>query len=378
MPIDFSIQAQQASFATGNTGSTTASTAASGVLMGRGAVEVPSPESLLADSAEELSFAADTTDDFELEERKERDKIQKSLNERVQLYKDLMHEAGKSRKLEQLVDSLKARSGKEDVLREARRFFPDPSDAWVALADALEELEKDPSAKPGALQGIRDAMDEMSRTEGPAIRAGIQGALSAAGFTDVGGTDEMRDLYRQTVCEFGTVNDVFKFVHEKYGDTGFDRAMDFLFAALSADLSSDAPSMETTHLESVHGNLSQVRLLQSAYRQCDTLLTRWETVHGVSGVRDGSLKPMDLLGDIVGLRDERFLGAVHIERIASKAKSPDIEHEVLFLQELLAMARDFPVRLFDDEQGRMKVLDAVQEAVDQAVEREDAYLAGQE
>ena len=50
----------------------------------------------------------------------------------------------------------------------------------------------------------------------------------------------------------------------------------------------------------------------------------------------------------------------------------------LFLQELLTTTRNFPTALFDDEQGRMKVLDAVQEAVDKAVEREDEYLAQQE
>ena len=54
------------------------------------------------------------------------------------------------------------------------------------------------------------------------------------------------------------------------------------------------------------------------------------------------------------------------------------DYEVLFLQELLNTARNFPTAFFEDDQGRMKVLDAVQEAVDQAIAREDEYLAGQE
>ena len=84
---------------------------------------------------------------------------------------------------------------------------------------------------------------------------------------------------------------------------------------------------------------------------------------------------MELLGDLVDLRKEHFLGAMQIDRIASKAKAPDIEREVLFLQELLNMARNLPVQLFDGEQGRMKVIDAVQESVDAAIRREDEYLA---
>ena len=51
---------------------------------------------------------------------------------------------------------------------------------------------------------------------------------------------------------------------------------------------------------------------------------------------------------------------------------------MLFLQELLNTVRKFPVPLFDDENGRMTVMDAVQSAVDQAIEREDEYLASLE
>ena len=129
--------------------------------------------------------------------------------------------------------------------------------------------------------------------------------------------------------------------------------------------------METTHLESVHASLEQVRLLQSTHVQCERLLQRWQDVHGIQC----GLAPMELLGDLVGLRNERFLGATQISRIAAKAKAPDIEREVLFLQELLNMARNLPVQLFDGEQGRMKVIDAMQESVDEAIRREDEYLA---
>lgn len=201
--------------------------------------------------------------------------------------------------------------------------------------------------------------------------SGIQGALAAAGYPELDSADGLRDLYRQTVCDFTDVNAAFAHIHEKYGDVGFGKAMDFLFNALGNDLATDVPSMETTHLESVHATLEQVRLLQSTHVQCERLLQRWQDVHGVQC----GLAPMELLGDLVDLRKEHFLGAMQIDRIASKAKAPDIEREVLFLQELLNMARNLPVQLFDGEQGRMKVIDAVQESVDAAIRREDEYLA---
>ena len=49
------------------------SDAAKGSFMGRAVSQAVTPESLLADAAEELAFSVDTTDEFELEERKERD-----------------------------------------------------------------------------------------------------------------------------------------------------------------------------------------------------------------------------------------------------------------------------------------------------------------
>ena len=370
MSIDFSINNTQMS-SMASSASTNTNAQVTGSFSGSQAVMVESPMSLLADAAEELTFAADTTDEFELEERKEKDKTEEAFAERVKLYQDLMHEAGKSQELNQLKDSLRSKEGREKAAREALSRFPDPSDAWAALSEAYEDLRNDPSVPSAVIDGIRQGLDELEAEHGPQIRAGIQGALNAAGYTDLGNSDGLRDLYRQTVCEFDDVNAVFAHIHEKYGDISFDKAMDFLFSTLGNDLASDVPSMETTHLESVHTSLEKVRLLQNTHIQCERLLSRWENVHGVHC----DLSSMELLGDLVKLRGEKFLGAMHIDAIAAKAKAPDIERQVLFLQELLNTTRTLPVLFFDGEQGRMTVLDAVQEAVDNAIQREDEYLA---
>lgn len=376
MPVDFSISAQFVQQGQ-DAGTASAASAMTGTFMGRQAAAVDSPMSLLADAAEEMTFAADTTDEFELSERKEREKTSESMIERVQMYQEMMHEAGKTRDMDELTRQLRQGGGKDQALREARERFPDPSDAWAALSGSLDELKKE-GADASVLTGIQAAMDELQAQEGPAIRAGVQGALAARGVDGLGASDGLRDMYRQTVLEFGTVNDVLGHILERHGEVGFDKAMDFLFRALGNDLAADTPSMDKAHLESVHANLGQVRLLQSAHTLCDKMLERWENVHGVKGVRDGSLRSMDLLGEIVGLRNERFLGAMHIDRITARAQAPDIEHEVLFLQEMLNMTRSFPSQLFDGDQGRMKVLDAVQERVDNAIAREDEFLAAQD
>ena len=343
-----------------------ASNGATGSFMGHAVSQVTTPETLLADAAEELAFSVDTTDDFELEERKERDKTVESQAERVK-----MHEAGKGEQINGLRDSLRGRSDSRAALDKAREYFPDPSDAWAALKEIAEELKA--SGKEEELKAVEDAIAELEQSEGPAIRSGVQGALAARGFPELGGTDELRDLYRQTVCDFEAVIDVFKHVQTEYGGD-FDRAMDFLFSSLSSDIAADVPSMGSRHLENVHDNLGKVRLTQSAFRLCEDVMDRWENVHGMKQ-GSGGLTAMTLLGDVIGLGEKKFLSGMQVEGIMRKSGARDPEQEVLFLQELINTARKFPSALFGDDAGRLKVISAMQEAVDSAVTREDEWLA---
>ncbi len=345
--------------------------AAKGSFMGRAVAQAVTPESLLADAAEELAFSVDTTDEFELEERKERDKAVHAQADRVRMYQELMHEAGKGEQVGSLRDSIRSRADSRTALEKARENFSDPSDAWVALQEIAEEFRN--SGEMEQLKAVQEALDQLEQAEGPAIRSGIQGALASRGFPNLGSADGMRALYRQTVCEFGSVMDVFSHVKAEYGGD-FERAMDFLFSALSADIEADVPSMGPRHLESVYDTLGKVRLTQSAYRLCEDTVSRWENVHGMKQ-GPGGLTAMTLLGEVIGLGEKKFLSGMQVEGIMRKSGARDPEQEVLFLQELINSARKFPSALFGDDAGRMKVLSAMQDAVDSAVTREDEWLA---
>ncbi len=371
MPIDFSVNSASMQQAFSSTVQNAASVL-TGSLMGQAAKVVQSPQSLLASAAEELTFSVDTTDEFELEDRKQRSKVLDSFAQRVELYKELMHKAGKSEEVEHFKKSLMAGEAKNGALEEATRRFPDPSDAYAALAEALAEFEADPSCPKAVIEDIKSAMAELEKTKGNEIRAGILGATESLNHPDLGNSDTLRDLYRDTICDFEDSLAVFKHILDKYGDVSFDKAMTFLFNTISVDIDSDIPSMEKTHLENVHNNLGHVRLLQSTHTLCENLLTRWEKVHEQTNC---PLKSMELLGDMIQLGKERFLGTMHIDAISKKAKPPDIELEVLFLQELLTACRNIPPRVFGSEQEYGKVIEAVQTSVDNAITREDEWLA---
>lgn len=370
MSIDFSIQHSQVQPTSRNT---TASSAATGSLFGNTATVVESPLSLLAEAAEELTFAVDTTDDFELEERKERDEINEAMEERIKKYQEMMREAREVQKTRDLKGFLDSRTEKEEALRQLRRFFPDPSEAWAAFKDIQEELSATPDTSPETLRVLNEALEELERTEGPAIRAGINGALNARGFEGLGDAGALGSFYRETVRHFEDVNSLYDHIQKTYGNN-FEAALDFLYKALASDLAADVPSMETSHLEHVNGSLGELRQLQSARSLCARLLERWSSIHGI---RHCPLDDMALLGKVLDLRKERYISGSRISRLAEEAGAPDIEHKVLFLQELLNTTRSFAPSLFDGNEGRMKVLDAVQDAVDAAIAEEDAWLAEQ-
>lgn len=345
---------------------------AKGVFMGHAVRPADSPLSLLADAAEEIGFAVDRTKDYELARRKERESSVSS-RKMLEQYRRLLEATGGSEAMQAFADRLKRLHDAEDMRRALDEAFQDPTDAWAALAGAGEVFARDAEISEKQKAALRAAQDSFLAQKGEAARLGLQGALTQAGFPEIGGAAAGRDLYRSAVGEFSSVNEVFSEIQSKYG-ADFDRAMDFLYAALSADLSSDEPSMEKTHLESVHHKLGLVQLAKSAYVICEDVMNRWSEVHGAKRC---SLSAMDLLGGLLALRGRSFVSAGDFDRIAQKAAPPDIEREVLFRQDLLAGIKRFPTALFDDEQGFLKVADACQASLDAAIEREDEWLADQ-
>ena len=351
----------------------------SGSFMGLAVSEVPSAASVLAEVTRELGLsAAEVAGEPDLEDFEQDNKTEEERKERARKCREtLIEDQEMVRQTHALQDYLDSRQDKHDMQREIARFFSSPAQLYVALGYILSQMEGEeagtapPSSKA---QTVRGLMADLEESEGPRLQAGMVAMLHGAGYADLDGSGSLSNLYARTVCDFTSVNEVFAHVQQQYGGKAFDRAVDFLFEALSADMNTHCPSMEMTHLTYVHANLGLVRLMQNVHDQCAALLARWERVHEM---RHCQLTPLDMAGMLVDLRQTSYTGAVHMESIAARAEPPDVEREVLFLQELLGLVRGLPPRLYDGEEGYARVLGAAQEAVDKAVEREDQWLAGQ-
>lgn len=343
-----------------------------GLFMGHAVKVEATPEKLLSDAAEEIGFALDKTQDYEISRRKERNAARIS-DEVLARYRAHLEKAGRSEAMHSTIESLKHAADAKRFRETLEEAFPDPADAWAVLEAAREAFADDPSVTNDQKATLERVAEEYFAENRRDIALGMRGSVTGLDYGDLDGASSLGSLYRDTVGEFTDVNEVYSDISARYGEK-FDKAMDFLFAAISADIESASPSMDVAHLESVHRKLGEVRLTRSAHILCEGLLERWKNVHG----GETTLTPMSLLGELVALRKQPFVGAHQIDEIAVRARPRDIEHEVLFLQEFFHAVRDLPVEFFPDDAHRLQLVDAVQTALDGAIEREDEWLASQE
>ena len=342
-----------------------------GNLAGYQATVSDDPLASLTDAADELTFGVDNTKELTLKERHAKTDRAASFLEKVEKYQALMEKAAGQDKRESLYVFLKNNRDPQAALAKAKEWAgKDPALAWAVLREAREALKNDASAV--ALDAIDAAREMLEKDEGPAIRAGVQGALEAENHPVLGEPFALGATYRQAVCDFHeNLDDLFSFVLEKYGEEHFEAALDFLFRSLACDLASDQRSHDKAHLESVGANLGRARVLNGAHTLVTRFLERCRNVHGL----DCAWTPMGFMKDVLALKKNRFLAARDIDGLLAKAKAPDIEREVLFFQELLSTSRNFSPLLFENAEERIKFIGAVQESVDSAIVREDEALA---
>ncbi|MBQ9407248.1 MAG: type III secretion system gatekeeper subunit SctW [Desulfovibrio sp.] len=350
--------------------------AASGKLIGKAVVQVVSPQSVLEDAMEELSYNFNKSADYALKSRKERDQAQRSIMDRMNAFRKVAEANGVADKDEvaDLTQAIQDKPEREEILHEALERHEEPADAWAALQEVRDQLIQR-GAAPDLLKELDEALALMDMRYGAAIRAGISGALTAAeNYVSLGSPLDLGATYRKATLEFTSTMDLYTFIQEKHGGD-FDKAVDFLYASLASDMACDMPSADKASLESVNTSFGKLRSFQSAHTLCDAQMRRWEEIHDV---HDCGMKGMQLLGKVLQLGSQTFAGASDADSIARTAGAPDIERRILFLQELQQNVRNFSPLVFDSTEGRTRVLDAVQGAVDNAVTEEDALLASKE
>jgi type III secretion protein W len=79
--------------------------------------------------------------------------------------------------------------------------------------------------------------------------------------------------------------------------------------------------------------------------------------------------------EILPLKDQRFVDAAKIRRISDELTGGGIEQTIFFLRELHTIVRKLPLKIFGEDQDRLRLVEGVQDALDAAVDQEEEEFA---
>jgi len=86
----------------------------------------------------------------------------------------------------------------------------------------------------------------------------------------------------------------------------------------------------------------------------------------------------DIVMQLLPLREQRFIDPNKLLKLTDRLKIRDIEAKIYFLRELLAIVRRLSMKIYKDPDDRLRLIDALQQALDLAIEEEEAMLAAEE
>ena len=323
---------------------------------------------MLTDSAEEISLHNSETAESKhtSERKKEATKSMDIMNlEAIEQYLDCAQTYEDPEQLVQLAKRmLSAMDTPGKLARQQHR--DSPTDQFVALQYALQLGEKE-GAPAKVLDAIREAIDDLEMECGPRIRADINTVgVASEGASGRGEVLDFQRTYKDVVLGDPSLSGTLKMALDRFGNSDFEAGLDKLVRALGQDLAAQRPSGDITRLQNLVQDLYNLRVTATVLDAARELHTLMQEKHGAM---PGT--PVGLMKDLVGISAEKWVGAARFTSIAERFGAKEPEAQIRFLTNLKSLLRDMPVQIFVDGDQRQNLFNAVQEALDAAIDREE-------
>lgn len=346
------------------TGTAQQAVVAHGTLGGQ-KVSVTNPFSLIANSAEEASFAMSEREDMRLEGRKMMPKVfSKERVEQVEKYLELMEKQNKSKKLDAFVSELAGSGVKkpDQAVTLALKYFEEPTDAFAALGAAKKEL----SRKLGE-DFFDEALAQLDDLYTTKIKTGLASGAAAVEFGELGDADTLKALYSDALDEKTTPFDTYEKILKDYGAPRVKEALAFLTRSLGNEMAATTSRTDKVLLENLSRDLGVVQQLHGLHAGCKNFGERFEKMFQ----KPCPLAVPQMMKQVLNLGNSSFLGAFDIENLSDNCGMVKIEDKIAFYQEFSNMARELSENLFSDADSRLNIIDATQQALDDAIAVEE-------
>jgi len=324
--------------------------------------------SLLQDAAEELTFQLGESEEKTLAKRTigEKSTRRETLIQNVQQAMEMLGDLSKD-DLDRMLRLLKQKASTDSSgrLLQVREQLKEPAHQYAALLALAEELRGEGGAS-AQLQAVEAALQQLEQEQGPAIRAALNVSNIARQFAgaQLGDVQTLRDTYRDAVLDHQDLSQTFGKLIEQYGEAELPQAIQYLVKALGADIAADGSSIDRQKLNAALNDLYRLEVLTGMLEDCNTLVERNRTPG--NGYRGGQL-----LKDVLDLQKNQWLRPDLIAPLPAKLGVREVSSEINFLREFKELARMIPLKAYTEPEQRPRLLDAIQQAMDAAIEREE-------
>lgn len=275
-------------------------------------------------------------------------------------------ESDADEKMDELASRFKGQKpDRATLLSDARQRFGDGSDLMLAL----RELRRRKRLDAENVDEIEAALEELLNSEEKKrIKAGANAALKARMFGARMERDprQLRDLYRQFVEFEGAYLTVYEYWIEQFGADKRKSILEYIGSALSYDMQSLEPSCDcSADFGPLLDTLQNVRTLSSADDLFvkrivdDTLRDDCQLTEAMTlkVMLDGLQRPFDIGEVLLEILGERF-------SVLPAARTSEL------LQLLLWGFSSVPISLFEEENARPALMEAIQEMIGTVYKKE--------
>ena len=335
------------------------------------AVQIKDVGDVLADAAEEISVHMSQKDEVKKhgERSIESDTSEQIMKlEEINAYLDLMGALSDPKKLAELAKRMQ--SADENPRELARQQSRDPAMQYVLLQHAMAEGKK-AGISQAAQERLQDAIADLEMELGPEIRAGINtAAVAVATNQSPAERETFQATYRDVVLGQSSMSQTLKTVFDRFASEGqpqVARQLDNLIKALGADLSAARPSQDSNRLQALVQDLYQLEVAVTVLDRCTDL-----AVHLQSNLPQNRLEPLGMMKSLVAVTGEKWVGAIRFTGMEQQHQLPEVAAQIAFYSTIKDVLRQIPPAIFADTDTRQSILNAAQEALDMAIDKEDA------
>ncbi len=260
----------------------------------------------------------------------------------------------------------RTRGRQDDAADEVRKVYRNPTQQILALQYVLQTGERE-HAPEEVLEELREALDELELEHGDAARADIN-TIEAAAQGGASATQVLafQDTYRDVVLGEHSLAATLQLALGRFGEGDFSAGLARLVQALGQDLAATRPSADPARLQSLVQDLYHLGVASTVLDGCREL-------HARLGEAVGPLPatPVQLMQSLVGASAEKWIGASRFTTLSHDFGAGAVQPQIQFLTGVKALMRDMPPKVFVDSDQRQTVLQAVQDALDAAIDREE-------